>query len=43
MGGMLTVLGMSILTNRESMGRIGLFGPVPSSRTGSSVVVHDRS
>ncbi len=31
MGGMLTVLGLSILTNRESMGRIGLFGPVPSA------------
>ena len=31
MGGMLTVLGMTILTNRESMGRTGLFGPVPAA------------
>ena len=30
MGGLLTVLGLTILVNRESMGRVGLSGPVPS-------------
>ncbi|MGI9084833.1 MAG: hypothetical protein ACR2FE_06025 [Aeromicrobium sp.] len=30
MGCLLTVLGMTVLSNRESMGRVGLFGPVPA-------------